>query len=150
MASVHFIYGSTSGNTQMVVEKVAALLTEAGHKATVQRVELSSTKDLKGQDVFILACSTYGHGVLQEHFAPFAEALKKEKLSGKQFAVIGLGDSLYDAEYNVESAPILESIITECGGELVAHALRLNKSPVHHTERIERWARDLAKKIEKP
>jgi len=147
MANILFVYGSTSGNTEMVVDKVAAVLAAQGHLATTQRAEKTSVDDLNGYDLYVLACSTYGHGVLQEHFEPFAQALKGADLAGKRFAVIGLGDNLYDAEYNMESAHILEGIIHERGGELLYKSLRLNKSPVHYAEKIDRWTGELAEHI---
>ena len=50
------------------------------------------TDDIFQTDYTILASSTYGHGVLQDHFIPYAQKLEHLDFSGQCFAVIGLGD----------------------------------------------------------
>jgi flavodoxin len=146
MAQIQCIFGSTSGNTELTVDAVANQLAEAGHSVTVKRVENSNINDLTNADLTILGASTYGHGIIQDHFIPFLEAMKKIDLKGKKFAVIGLGDPKYDLQYHIESAKILEAAIKDQGGELICRALRISKSPVPHLNGIiAKWAEDLAK-----
>lgn len=146
MSKILIIYGSTGGNTEIVAEAVRDILKENGLEASSMRVETTDIADLTKHDCYILAASTYGHGILQDHFIAFAEQLKETPLSGKKFAIIGLGDSKYDAEYNVESAPILENIVRTQGGELLLHALRINKSPIPKLKTdVTEWALTLAR-----
>ena len=146
MAKVLIIYGSSSGNTELTCQQVAEVLQKHRHKVILQRVESTDISDLRLGKVVILAAPTYEHGVIQHHFFPFLKQLKDTDLKGKPMAVIGLGDDKYDDHYNVESANILEKAIKESHGELICHALRVNKNPITQlTERITEWAEDLSK-----
>lgn len=145
MPKVLCIYGTTSGNTELVVQKVATVLQEKQIEVTLQRAECSSPADLENNDLYILAASTYGHGILQDYMIPFAKEMKDMSCAGKKFAVIGLGDNKYDAEYHIESARILEKLITECGGERVITALKISKSPIPQLEeKVQQWAEEVA------
>lgn len=136
MTDILIVYGSTSGNTELVCETIAKVLDELGHNVLLQRVEQTQVEELRQHDLVILGASTYGHGILQDQFIPFAEKMKSLDLSGKDFAVVGLGDSKYDAEYNIESAVILENIVLQQGGKLIAPALMINKSPIPKLSKI--------------
>ncbi|MCK5612791.1 flavodoxin family protein [Candidatus Pacearchaeota archaeon] len=148
MTSVLFIYGSTGGNTEMVVENVAEIIKAQKHKVTVQRAEMSEARDLLKYDVIILASPTYGHGLLQEHMLAFTKKLKEIDLKGRTCAVIGVGDPKYEAQYHVESATTLEKILTSHGGELLLPALRVSGSPVRHLKGfIPHWGKQLLTKL---
>jgi flavodoxin len=144
------IFSSSSGNTELVCDFVAEMLRKNGVLVHIQRAELSSPKDIQKYDVCLLACGTYDHGVLQEHFVPFARALKQEDFSGMAFAVIGLGDSKYDVEYNVESAEILKNTVLKIGGTLLLPPLKINKSPVPQlSKKVSDWTQTLLKVLPK-
>lgn len=144
MASVLIIFGSTAGNTELVTDKVAEVLTLKKHKVAVQRAELTKESDLSKYKYIILGSSTYGQGLLQEHMLKFMYNLKS--LKGKKCAVIGLGDPKYNVEYVVESAKILENEVKEKEGELILTSLRIVKSPVPHLNTmVKDWAEKLSK-----
>lgn len=144
MSSVLIIFGSTGGNTELVTDKVTEVLTSKKHKVTVQRAELTKESDMAKYKYIILASSTYGQGLLQEHMFKFMYYLKS--LKGKKCAAIGLGDPKYNVEYVVESAKTLEKEIKEKGGEILMTALRIVKSPVPQLNAsIKDWAEKLSK-----
>lgn len=148
MKSVLFIYGSTGGNTEMTAESIAEILRKKKYKAVVQRAELSHPEDLLKYDVCILASPTYGHGLLQKHMLDFVKKLEGVDLKGKPCAVIGLGDPKYEAQYHLESAPILEKILTDHGGKLLLPALRISRTPVMHLKGlIPFWSAQLLVKL---
>ncbi|MBI5414608.1 flavodoxin domain-containing protein [Candidatus Peregrinibacteria bacterium] len=130
MKSVLIIFGSTGGNTEIVVDFVGNILTQKTHAVQIERVEKSVISDLEKYDVTILAAPTYGHGVMQPDFVPFLQTLKNTNLAGKKFAIIGLGDPKYEKEYHLESAKMLEETVKKQGGILVVQSLRITKSPV--------------------
>ncbi|MFH1012693.1 MAG: flavodoxin domain-containing protein, partial [Candidatus Peregrinibacteria bacterium] len=114
------------------------------HKAATQRVELSKPADMLKSDVTILASPTYGHGVLQGGMEVFCQALKDFPLKNHPCAVIGIGDPKYEAQYHMESAPILEEAITHAGGKQIIPALRISGTPVHHLDGlIPNWTQKL-------
>lgn len=150
MKSVLFIYGSTGGNTEMVVESVADILRAKKFKVDIKRAELSSAKDLLKSDVCILASPTYGHGLLEDHMGKFVKGMKEIDLKGKPCAVIGLGDPKYEAQYHIESASVLEKKLTDAGGKLLLPALRVSMTPVMHLKGlIPYWAKQLLAVLEK-
>jgi flavodoxin len=150
VTNISIIFGSTGGNTELVCHRVKQLLETAGATVCIKRVEHCNITDATANPICILAASTYGHGILQDHFIPFKRQLQTADLASNSFAVIGLGDDKYDAEYNVESATILEDAVQQGGGEIILPALRINRSPIPHlTTSVEKWTAALLKKIEK-
>jgi len=148
MTSVLIIFGSTGGNTELVCDKVSQILREKKYKVTMQRAEQSNSSDIKKYSYCILASSTYGQGILQDHMLKFIRKCSEVDFKNRKFAVIGLGDNKYSTEYIIESAKILEKTITKNGGLLVVPSLRINKTPVTHlSNEIKKWALDLSKKL---
>jgi len=148
MSSVLIVFGSTGGNTELVCDKVAEVLTNSKHLVTVKRAEQSAISDFEGFDVLVFASSTYGQGLLQDYFEPLYFEIKKAGLKGKKCAVIGLGDNKYNVEYVVEAAKILENMVKDGGGELIVPSLRVNKTPVTVLNTlINDWAVNLSKAI---
>jgi len=136
----------------MTVECVAEILRKHAlskaegkkFKVAVQRAELSSAKDILKYDICILASPTYGHGLLEDHMFKFLKGIKDINLKGKPCAVIGLGDPKYEAQYHIESAPILEQKLTSAGGKIVLPALRISRTPVMHLKGlIPMWTNQL-------
>jgi|SRR5690606_10121059 len=148
MPSVTIIYGSSGGNTEMVCEKVAEFLEEKNIASKLIRVERSTMEDLKKAEICILAAPTYEHGVIQHHFFPFLKELKKIDLEKKQMTVIGLGDTLYDDHYHIESANILEHAIKEANGNIICHPLRVNGLTITKMDGpVKKWTEGFAKQI---
>ena len=77
-------YGSTTGTTEMVAEKVGALLgADVMPAAEIDKVE--------NYDFVIFATSTWGMGDLQDDWFGALETLAGKNLSGKKVALIGVG-----------------------------------------------------------
>jgi len=149
MAQIQIVFGSNSGNTKMVCEHVCNILREKGHSVSINRCEHYPEDKLTGHDLLILGCSTYEHGELEDHFKiSFWPRIQNVDLAGQKCAVIGLGDSKYDTDYNVESGRILAKYVEEHNGELVHENLMINKCPLSQLEdKVQKWAEALNKKI---
>lgn len=149
MAKIQIVYGSNSGNTQMVCQYVADFLTAQGHSVALDRCEHYPEDQLSGHDLLILGCSTYEHGALEDHFRyNFWPRIQNVDLAGQKAAVIGLGDSKYDTDYNVESGRILAQYVEEHNGELVHENLMINKCPLSQLEeKVQTWAKALNQKL---
>ena len=145
MAKILITFGSTGGNTELVVSKVAEILESKGHQIDIKRAEESSFEDLEGHDLYVLDSPTYGHGVLQYEFQKLANQLQGQDLSGQKFAIISLGDQRYEKEYLLESAKIIEKLIKDQKGELVHTPLRVLNAPVQYLDTtITSWAEKLS------
>lgn len=148
MVSVLIIFGSTGGNTELVCDEVSQILSEKKHKVIMQRAEQSSPADMKKYPYCILASSTYGQGLLQDHMLKFIKSCTPANFKNGKFAIIGLGDNKYNTEYVIESAKTLENTVKKHGGNLITTALRINKTPVPHLDpTVKKWALALSKQI---
>ncbi|GAA3789829.1 flavodoxin domain-containing protein [Amycolatopsis tucumanensis] len=119
MNKLTVLFGTESGNAELVAEDIAAALEENGAATRVVNMEDYPVDELGGEDMLILVVSTYGEGDLPATAAPFHEALVESKpdLSGVRFAAFGLGDSTYDT-YNLGVAT-LRSTLTGLGATQV-------------------------------
>lgn len=148
MRSVTIIYGSSGGNTEMVCEKVQEILEANKISTKLLRVECSTMDDLKNAEVCLLAAPTYEHGVIQHHFFPFLKELKKIDLQQKPMSVIGLGDTLYDDHYHIESANILQHAIEGANGKIICHPLRVNGLTITKLDGpVKKWTEGLVKLV---
>ncbi len=143
MAQIHIVYGSVSGNTELVVEKTAEILS-ALHSVTLLRAKTTTPEALQPADLIIFASPTYGHGQLENYMAALIEKIPPSQLKGQKAAVIGLGDPKYDNDYLIESAKILIEFLKKQGAELVGLPLMIAKNPLPQLEiRVKAWAENL-------
>jgi len=75
-AKVILVYGSTTGNTEMLAEHVAAGLERGLASVTVKNVTEASVDELADYDTIVFGCSTWGEGDLQDDFVDFHEAME--------------------------------------------------------------------------
>lgn len=90
MAHIGIFYGSTTGNTQEVAEKIAKALNV--DKADLHDVS-NAKADFGAYDVLLLGSSTLGYGDLQDDWDSFIGKVKSADLNGKKVALFGCGDS---------------------------------------------------------
>ena len=113
--NIAILYGTETGNAEMLADDVA---TELGG---AQDTSVSSLADidpdtLRGTDLNIILCSSYGDGDLPASAKPFAQKIEtgKPDLSGVNFAIFGLGDSEYHATYGSGSMRLADMLV-QCG-----------------------------------
>lgn len=78
-------FGSTTGTTEMIAQKVGELLGAEVYSAN----EIDKVEEY---DFVIFATSTWGMGDLQDDWYDALEKLKTKNLSGKKVGFIGVGD----------------------------------------------------------
>lgn len=90
MKKFGIFYGSTTGNTFKVAQKIAALLNISPNDVfDIARVAPAAIGEY---DVLLLGSSTWGAGDLQEDWFDFSAALKAMDLKDKTIAVFGCGN----------------------------------------------------------
>lgn len=105
-------YGSTTGTTEMVAEKVGALLgADVMPAAEIDKVE--------NYDFVIFATSTWGMGDLQDDWYGALEILAVKNLSGKKVALIGVGDQASFRDTFVDGMGTIYEEIKDKGVTLV-------------------------------
>jgi MioC protein len=143
MTDLQIVFGTESGNAEMVADEIAEALGSHGITATVADLRDTSPDSLAGT-AFVLISSTYNEGDLPASAEPFFEALISEQpdLHGTRFAAFGLGDSTY--EHYSNGVDTLRNKLTELGAEQVGdtgrHDAAQGTSPV---EPAVEWATEI-------
>ena len=112
MKKIVIFYGSTTGRTEGVAEKIA-------EKLGVPSSNVYSASDIKkvdiaSYDVFILGSSTWGDGELQDDWYDAIEILKNENLKDKIVALFGCGDSYSYEDTFCDAMGILYKSVLWC------------------------------------
>ncbi|MDR2949342.1 MAG: flavodoxin [Dysgonomonas sp.] len=89
MSKIAIVYGSSTGATESVAEKIKASFDDA----TLFNADSVSVDDLKPYDFLIFGASTTGVGDLQDDWEILLPKIEKMDFSGKKVAIFGLGDS---------------------------------------------------------
>jgi MioC protein len=113
MSAITILFGTESGNAELVAEDIAADL----DSHDVDSVDMSDF-DIAGFDegtFYIVVCSTHGEGELPSSARPLFASLTEQHpdLSGLKYAVFGLGDSSYD-NYS-HGSEIVDQLLTSLG-----------------------------------
>lgn len=96
---VTILYGSRSGNSEMVAKQAADKFITGGLQVRTVDMNDYKSKDLKEEKNLIVVVSTHGEGVppvAAEEFYEFVHSKRAPKLEGVNFAVCALGDTSYE------------------------------------------------------
>ncbi len=148
MSKALIVFGSTTGNTEMVAEKVGEVLKEKGVEVSVKNVTDATVAELGGDyDVTILGSSTWGDDEIefQEDFEPFFNDLGSANLKEKKVALFGCGDSSY--EYFCGAVDELESKMESLEANVINVSLRIDGDPDDVMGEIVEWAESVASSI---
>lgn len=140
--AVVVLFGSETGTAEEVADKIAEVLD--GHDATVRDMLEYEVSEMDFDNFHVVVCSTYGDGELPTGAEPFYEALVEDTpdLNGLEFAMFGLGDSIYDT-FN-RGGEIMADKLVELGARQVGeHARHDSSSNVKPKAMAEDWARAL-------
>ncbi len=104
-------------------KKVAEKVIEAWGKDKIEVVNAEELEKelLEKYDNFILSAPTWFDGELPNYWDEFVPDLEEMDLSGKKFAVFGLGDQKEYPENFCDAIGILVEIIEQCDGKVVGH-----------------------------
>lgn len=89
MSKIAIVYGSSTGATEAVAEKIQAAFDDAA----IFNADGLNVEDLKPYDFLILGASTTGVGDLQDDWEALLPKVEKMNFTGKKVAIFGLGDS---------------------------------------------------------
>jgi flavodoxin I len=116
MKKITVFYGSTTGNTRCVAERIARLFGDGASAVDVSDADAGPFGD---PDVLVLGTSTWGLGDLQDDWMGALDALKGASLEGKHVAVFGLGDQMSYADTFVDGMRDLYDAAIEAGANVV-------------------------------
>ena len=116
---IKLIYGSDTGNTELVTEDLVKLL---------GNVEVTTVADLTPEDWdydnFILGIPTWYDGELQSDWEEYFEEFKTIDFTGKKVAIFGLGDQLGYEEWFCDGIGILDKEILKNGGTVIGYTTK--------------------------
>ncbi|MEV6986982.1 flavodoxin domain-containing protein [Sphaerisporangium sp. NPDC051017] len=144
MTVVHVLFGTESGNAEMVADDIAAAFGDQGFETVIAELTDVEVPDLAAMEIAVFVSSTYGEGGLPETAAPFYDALMAERpdLTGLRFAAFGLGDSIYETFNN--AIETIRAALLELGAEQIGTTAKHDAaSTTPATDLAEAWARDL-------
>ncbi|MEU9890604.1 flavodoxin domain-containing protein [Sphaerisporangium sp. NPDC051011] len=144
MTVVHVLFGTESGNAEMVADDIAAAFGDQGFETVIAELTDVEVPDLAAMEITVFVSSTYGEGGLPETAAPFYDALMAERpdLTGLRFAAFGLGDSIYETFNN--AIETIRAALLELGAEQIGTTAKHDAaSTTPATDLAEAWARDL-------
>ncbi len=148
MAKALIVYGSTTGNTESVAERISRILQQTDIEVSLTNVSNATVEELGNAfDITILGSSTWGDTDIefQDDFAPFFEDLDRANLRGKKVAVFGCGDTSY--EHFCGAVDLLEDKMGQLGALLVNEPLRIDGDPGDAQSDVDSWAKEVAKKM---
>ena len=114
---IKLIYGTDTGNTEVIAEDLVKLLGE--HEVlTVDELEES---DWGGNELYILGIPTWYDGELQSDWEDYFDDFQKIDFTGKIVAIFGLGDQVGYAEWFCDGVGILADIVEKNGGKVIGN-----------------------------
>mgnify|MGYP002759335418 CR=1 FL=1 len=111
---INILYGTESGNAELVAEDLYATL-KSEHETTIADLRITDPATIGVDAFYIVVCSTHGEGDLPDSAVPFGERLEATApdLTGVRYAMFGLGDTFYDT-YS-QGSEIIDRKFTELG-----------------------------------
>ncbi len=148
MSNILIVYGSTTGNTAFMAERIKDTLAGAGHAVTARDVADVTAQDLCADyDVCLFGSSTWGDEdiELQDDFADFLPDIGKTAVAGKKTGVFGCGDTSYT--HFCGAVDVITAELTSAGAEPVVDGLKIDGDPRAETGDIDDWAKDVLKAV---
>ena len=116
---IKLIYGSDTGNTELVTADLVKLLNK--DDVEVVTVDKVTEKDWESHINYLLGIPTWYDGELQSDWEDYFEEFKKINFTGKKVAIFGLGDQIGYDEWFCDGIGILGKVIIENGGKLLGY-----------------------------
>lgn len=117
MGKTAIIYSYNTQKSKKVAEKIIAVFGESNIEAV--NAEELTVEIFEKFDNFILSSPTWFDGELPNYWDEFVPDLEEMDLSGKTFAVFGLGDQKGYPENYCDAIGILVEILEECGAHII-------------------------------
>jgi flavodoxin I len=115
MSKIGLFFGTDTGNTQNIAEKIIEMLGEELVEA--HNLAETDTSKLLEYDLLLLGAPTWYDGELQTDWEDVVPQLEEMDFSGKKFAMFGLGDQWGYADWFVDALGIIGDVLVKQGGE---------------------------------
>lgn len=116
MAKVGIFYGSTTGVTEYIANRIA----EKIDGAEVFNID-GNVDELENYDVLLLGTSTWGFGDLQDDWQAVLDDLANLNLAGKKVAYFGSGDQGTFSDTFMDGMAIINEEISKTGATVIGN-----------------------------
>ena len=148
MLKAIIVYGSTTGNTELLASYIGQGINKAGVNVTVRDVTDVDAEELVNYDIILLGSSTWGEGELQDDFLAFYNDMDQITLRGKKAAAFGPGDSSY--ELFCEAVNLIEAQLRDCGATIIADGLKIDGDVINAEKEAIEWGKRVASAVKTP
>ena len=148
MSKVLIVFGSSTGNTESIAQKLAELVTEGGHEVKLLNAAAASAENLAdGFDAVLFGCSAWGMEDLemQDDFASLFEDFDRMGLAGRKVAAFASGDPEY--EHFCGAVPAIEERAKELGAVIIADGLKMEGDAANDPDAVASFAEDVLKQL---
>ena len=116
MSKIGIFYGSSTGSTAEVAQRLASAL---GAEANVYDVASADAAEAASFDALLLGSSTWGLGDLQDDWEDFLPKLAEQSLAGKKVAIFGCGDADSYPDSFCEAISKIKAVLEGTGCEFI-------------------------------
>ncbi|MEC8104273.1 MAG: flavodoxin [Pseudomonadota bacterium] len=120
-ASVGIIFGTDTGNTEDVAEKISEQLEEAGIVAELINITDATPEQMQGFDLTIMGIPTWDFGGIQADWEDVEEMIQALDMGGKLVALYGLGDQFGYGDYFVDAMGWLQEHLEKAGARFIGY-----------------------------
>ncbi|VUD40861.1 Flavodoxin 2 [Thalassocella blandensis] len=113
------IFGTDTGNTEEVGDKICAELAQLGCAAEMMNITDVSVEEFEQFDFLIFGIPTWDFGGIQGDWEDFEEQIASAQLQGKTVALYGLGDQLGYGYYFVDAMGWLYEHVIKTGAQII-------------------------------
>ena len=145
MSKILVAYGSLTGNTQMVAERIADHCKSQGHSVTLQNIGELAPTDLLAYEVLVLGSSTWDDGQLQVDAQGIVDQCSRAPIDLKttRYATFGCGDSSYITF--CLAVDTLSDLLKKSGSKQLIAGLKIDGFPEmpENITATEEWSKQL-------
>ena len=148
MSKVLILYGSSTGNTESIAQKLAELIGAAGHDVKLLNAAEASADNLAdGYDAVLMGCSAWGTDDLemQDDFAPLFDEFDQMNLKGRKVAAFASGDREY--EHFCGAVNAIEERAKDLGATIIAEGLKMEGDAMNDPDAVASFAEDVLKHL---
>jgi len=118
MSDILLVFGTDTGNTEEVAEKIQEQFSESGQVVEIIDVTDCSADRISEADMCIFGIPTWDFGGIQADWEDFKEELEAAELGGKKVALYGLGDQFGYGDFFIDAVGWLHEIIQPMGADI--------------------------------
>ncbi len=118
MTNILLVFGTDTGNTEEVAEKIQQEFSDSGQVVEIIDVTDCSADRISEADVCIFGIPTWDFGGIQGDWEDFKDELEAAELRSKKVALYGLGDQFGYGDFFIDAVGWLHEIIQPMGANI--------------------------------